>query len=144
MIQNYKNWTATFENIRKRWCLFLIIFFIYLMTYFAQYLKISLADIRYLMLWCVTYARFGWTWFITTVQEVQCLSIVPIIMPWTCAPDGRWSTHVRWMYHIECYCLIACMYQGTHIQGVTPGIYSDWCITSGLLMSAAFCFSIYE
>ena len=46
-----KHWTAIFENIRNRWCLLLSLYFI---SYFTQFLKIGLADIRYLLLWCVT------------------------------------------------------------------------------------------
>ena len=41
------------EDMRKR--VYFLLFSLFFIIYFAQYLKISLADIRYLLLWCVTY-----------------------------------------------------------------------------------------
>ena len=61
MIQNF--WILnhyTFENIRKRWHLFLIISLDFT-SYFAQYLKIRLADIRYLsFVWIMVESEDTW------------------------------------------------------------------------------------
>ena len=40
----------------KDW-LYFVLFSLFFTIYFAQYLKTSLADIRYLLLWCVTYMQ---------------------------------------------------------------------------------------
>ena len=40
---------------KKMHGVFCLLFSLYFTSYFAQYLKISLADIRYLLLWCITY-----------------------------------------------------------------------------------------
>ena len=54
----------------KRMRLFLIIYSGFFTIYFVQYLKTSLADIRYLLLWCATYLQnFFWIYSLKKFLE---------------------------------------------------------------------------
>ena len=54
----YTNWTPTFENISKNSIIFWLLS-LYFISHFTQYLKIIMADIRYLWLQCsLTFIRW--------------------------------------------------------------------------------------